>query len=130
MIAERHITLCVTCSPKFEEVTELDAGKPFGRIRCACCGTYIECEHEKPLKMGGRPVPRIKFRLASDADGRSVDCKSFRRLPGGSAVCDILNHPWCVARGSAGPEGCSFRQPREQQKREGEAAGGGRHSKD
>ena len=82
-------------------------------------------------------MPRIKFRLASDAEGRSVDCKSFRRLPGGSAVCDILNHPWCVARGSAGPEGCSFRQPREQQKREGEAAaspsrvkGGGRHSKD
>lgn len=100
-------------------------------------GTHIGCEHEKPLKIGGRPVPRIKFRLASDADGRSVDCKSFRRLPGGSAVCDILNHPWCVARGSAGPEGCSFRQPREQQKREGEAAaspsrvkGDVRHSKD
>lgn len=38
MNAERHITLCVACSPKFEEVTELDAEKPLSRIRCACCG--------------------------------------------------------------------------------------------
>lgn len=38
MNAERHITLCVACSPKFEEATELDADKPLSRIRCACCG--------------------------------------------------------------------------------------------
>ncbi len=38
MNAERHIMLCVACSPKFEEVTELDADKPLSRIRCACCG--------------------------------------------------------------------------------------------
>lgn len=38
MNAERHITLCVACSPKFEEVTELNADKPLSRIRCVCCG--------------------------------------------------------------------------------------------
>lgn len=38
MKTERHITLCVTCSPKFEEVTELDAEQLLHKVHCACCG--------------------------------------------------------------------------------------------
>lgn len=55
-------------------------------------------------------MPRSPFRLATDADRRDVDCQLFSRIFG--PHCDALNHPWCLARGSAGAEACKFRKPK------------------
>lgn len=60
-------------------------------------------------------MPRPKFRLAAGGDSTDVDCNCFFRTPGGAPDCSALTHPWCLAAGSAGPEGCKFRRPREAQ---------------
>lgn len=59
-------------------------------------------------------MPRIKFRLASDYDGKQVNCKMFRKTATGAPICTGLTHPWCLASGGGGPEKCKFRRPKEQ----------------
>ncbi len=58
-------------------------------------------------------MPRVKFRLAAGGDQADVDCVCFSREPGKAPDCTALNHPWCLAAGSAGPEACKFRKPKE-----------------
>lgn len=55
-------------------------------------------------------MPIVRFRLATGGDKRDVECAEFRRTPGGTPECAVLNHPWCLAQGTGGPEACKFRR--------------------
>lgn len=66
-------------------------------------------------------MPRVRFRLATDGDRRDVECTEFRRTPGGTPECAVLNHPWCLAQGTGGPEACKFRRRAKQTTRKGTA---------
>lgn len=66
-------------------------------------------------------MPRVRFRLATDGDRRDVECAEFRRTPGGAPECAVLNHPWCLAQGTGGPEACKFRRRAKQTTRKGTA---------
>ena len=56
-------------------------------------------------------LPRIKFKLASDADTRDIDCFAFERDCQGRPTCAALTHPYCL---QAGAKPCSFCITREE----------------
>lgn len=64
-------------------------------------------------------MPRLKFRMAGNADHTDVDCQFFARPPGRAPSCEVLNHPWCLAAGSKGPSACKFRMAKEAEAQDG-----------
>ncbi|MEG1491643.1 MAG: hypothetical protein RR394_05260 [Oscillospiraceae bacterium] len=51
-------------------------------------------------------MPRIQFRLASDSDGKRIDCFAFQIDDNGRPHCTALVHPFCLA---ACAKACPFK---------------------
>lgn len=56
-------------------------------------------------------MPRQPFRLASNSDGKTVDCFAFDSSVS-PPVCRALNRPYCLGPGGS-PDACGFRRTRD-----------------